>query len=118
MKANADFRLRRLDEYNWVIDQRVVFKKKNSKGKSWRTVGYYPTLELACQRLLDRVLLSGKDEPSIRDLIREVKAAREYISKSVLTQLSAGTAGADAQKVGGPRISQMSHMPQGATGKP
>ncbi len=117
MKAKADFRLRRLDEYNWVVDQRVVFKKKNSKGKAWRTVGYFPSLDMAAQSLLERLLLIGKDEPLINELIKEVRDARDYIATLILRQPSAGRSGAGAQKVGGPRISQMSHLPQGATGK-
>lgn len=98
---NGDYRLRRLDEYNWVVDQRVVAKKKNSKGKAWRTVGYFPSPDRACQRLLDRILLTGEDEPSIRDLIREIKDAREYIATSVLTQLSASRIDRDHERVGG-----------------
>ena len=98
---NGDYRLRRLDEYNWVVDQRVVAKKKNSKGKAWRTVGYFPSLDRACQRLLDRVLLTGEDEPSVRSLIREIKDARDYISTSVLTQLSASRIDTDHERVWG-----------------
>ncbi len=93
--------MRRLDEYNWTVDQKVVFKKKNSKGKAWRTVGYYPSLDMAAQRLLDRILLTGADEPSIRDLIREIKDAREFIATSVLTQLSASRIDTDHERVGG-----------------
>lgn len=94
-----DFRLRRLDEFNWVVDQRVIFKKKDSRGKAWRIIGYFPSLDQAAQRLLDRVLLAGEDEPSIKDLIREIAQAREYIATSVLTQLSASKIDTDPQKV-------------------
>lgn len=97
---NGDYRLRRLDEYNWVVDQRVVAKKKNSKGKAWRTVGYFPSLDRAAQRLLDRILLTGEDEPSVKSLIRDVRDARAYVAASVLTQLSASRIDADPERVG------------------
>lgn len=114
---NEDYRLRRLDEFNWVVDRRVRFKKENSKSRPWRIIGYFPSLDQAAQRLFDRVLLSGKSEPSIESLIREVKDARAHISALVLRQPSASRAKANPEKVGGPRRSQMSHLPQGATGK-
>ena len=97
---NGDYRLRRLDEHNWTIDQRVAAKKKNSRGKPWRTIGYFPTLDMAAQRLLDRVLLTGEGGPLIRDLIMEVRAARDHVAASVLTQLSASRIDADNQRVG------------------
>lgn len=112
-----DFRLRRLDKHNWTIEERVRFKKENSKSRPWRITGYFPGLDQAAQCLFDRVLLSGKSEPSIESLIREVKDARAHVSALVLRQPSGGRANRNPEKVGEPRRSQISHLPQGTTGK-
>ena len=97
---NEDFRLRRFDKYNWTVDQRIIPLKKNSKGKPWRIVGYYPTLDMAAQRLLDKFLLTGQEASSIEDLIREIARARERVVTAVSRQLSASGANANPGGVG------------------
>ena len=106
MKTNmiGNFRLRRLNDYNWTIEQRVRFKKENSKSRPWKPVGYYPTLDMACQRHLDRILLTGEDEPSARSLIREIAQARDYIATLILAQPSASRIDATPSGVGEPRV--------------
>lgn len=96
--AKEDFRLRRLDEHNWVIEQNVIFVKRKNKVDKWRVVGYYPSLDRACQRLLDRLLLIGEDEPTINELLEEIRAARDHIATCVSRHVSGR--GIDAARVG------------------
>ena len=113
MKTKTNFRLRCIDKYNWSVDQRVVFKKKDSKGKAWKTVGYFPSLDQAAQCLLDKTLLSKGNGSSIEALIKEVTRAREHIARLILTQSDVSTTAPDPEGVGGPRASKIPRSPQG-----
>ena len=93
---NEDFRICRFDKYNFTVDRRITPKKKNSRGKPWRIIGYYPTLDIAAQRLFDHILLTGKTGlSSIQELIEEIARARERVVTAVSMQLTAGTVAAN-----------------------
>ena len=115
---NEDYRLRRLDEFNWTLDRRVLAKKRGSKGKKWKSIGYFPSLDQAALRLFDRLLLSGESSPLIRDLIREVQDARDHIVTLILRQPRPGTVASDPEGVGEPGMNQMSRSSQGIPARP
>jgi len=48
------------DELNVILQKKVEHKKKVSKGKEWKNVGYYQKMEHALDRLVDeKVYESG-----------------------------------------------------------
>lgn len=65
------------DAYNVIINER--YEKKTKEGESkvydFKPVGFYPSLEKACNALLDRYLLlsNSKDIASIKVAIRGAK---------------------------------------------
>ena len=95
----GSFRLKKLDQFNWIIQERVVAKKENSKGRPWKIIAYFPSLDQAAASLFDRVLLTGEDSPSIEALISEVRDARDYVARLVLRPLTAGSVDAEPGEI-------------------
>lgn len=60
-------RLRRVDPSNIVLEHRAA--------GSWRIVGYYPSVALACDALSTRHLhlLMGDERGAVRDLVRAIR---------------------------------------------
>ncbi|MEX2399852.1 MAG: hypothetical protein WD423_03705 [Rhodothermales bacterium] len=59
------FRLRKQDSYNWAIERRTEMG-------NWKTDGYYPTLEIASRRLLDKMLLEGEPDTPRFSAVAEI----------------------------------------------
>jgi hypothetical protein len=65
--------------------QRVA--KKGSKSKdagasSWKSIGYYSSLEQACNAAIAKGLCSDVDEASAKEIVAAIRSAAEMISRA------------------------------------
>lgn len=75
----GDFRIVKADRLNWVVDY------KNSKGE-FGSIGkrsYYQNLESAAIAILKKIVLTTKDEKTIKDLIATIQHAEKRIIEAI-----------------------------------
>jgi hypothetical protein len=71
------------DKLNVIINQKYI--KKNKEGneeEAWKQIGFYPNLEQACTRLLDKEINQAyvKD---VKELLATIREAKNEIVKAV-----------------------------------
>lgn len=77
------YRIRKLDEYNWCLDERRIGKSGKAKGKErWRNRAYYSKLEQAAVKLLNR-RIGDRDAAGLARMIKAIRSAEKTIVKAV-----------------------------------
>ena len=79
---SVGYRIRRVDRYNFELQRWIEpGMKRNGKmsaGK-WVPDGYYPRIDQAANAMFDRLMLQGKECPTLEDIRRDVERAREVV---------------------------------------
>jgi len=73
------------DKYNFMIEEEVIPKRKRSEEGGqpyWITLSYHPTLELACNRLL-QCKIKDTDASDLRGVISCMNSSTEIIINAV-----------------------------------
>ena len=92
IRINDDWRLTS-DQFNVILNKRYIvdptkspnWEKRKADGASpelreeWKEVGYYPTIELAMDALVNKAVLSS-DAETIPELLNEITQIRREIS--------------------------------------
>jgi len=81
---NDDYRLKKADKYNWLIEKQQKVKTGKNKGNLiWKNCGYFPRVDQAARFLLDRII-NEKEFKTLSDINRNIIRARKQISDAVL----------------------------------
>ena len=73
-------RLRRLDRFNWIIEVQGKSKTPGKEG-TWKTISYFPKLDMAAAYLLQ---MGIGDADSLQGLIEEVQLAGHQVALEVV----------------------------------
>jgi len=74
-----DFRLRRADSLNWVLEKKYYPKSGKNKDKlTWKNAGYFRKLDQVATFLFDQQI-SDENVKSLHDLKRSVSRSRSLI---------------------------------------
>jgi hypothetical protein len=75
---NEQYRLKRLDKHNWIIEEKYT----NTKGKEvWKNVGYFPRIDQAARFLFDKQI-NEADVKTLKDIEKAVLSSRITIMKA------------------------------------
>ena len=73
------------DKYNFVLEEEITPKRKRSESGGqpyWVTLGYYPTLELACHNLM-KCDIKDTDASDLEGVVTHITDSTEAITEAV-----------------------------------
>jgi hypothetical protein len=84
LQINDDYRVVS-DPNNIILEQRTIIKTGKREGETeWKTIGYFPTLEYALEKLLDKWIRDSEiNTNSIQELVKVIKSAKDEICDAV-----------------------------------
>jgi hypothetical protein len=72
------YKFKRLDRYNWVIEEKYT----NTKGNEvWKNVGYFPRIDQAARFLFDKQI-NEADVKTLKDIEKAVLSSRKSIIRA------------------------------------
>jgi hypothetical protein len=75
---NEQYKLKRADKYNWVIEEKYT----NTKGREvWKNVGYFPRIDQAARFLFDKQI-NESDIKTLKGIEKAVMSSRKSIMKA------------------------------------
>jgi len=100
MKAETQYRIRKADPHNWVVERfepgGEIAKRGRTAGQPkaerWVVEGHYPQLKFAAKRLTDTILGEGDLEITGREILARIEAAEaramEIVEKALANKES------------------------------
>jgi len=82
IEINEQYRLRKLDKLNWIIEEVYIPQKgKHAGEQTWKNIGYFPRLDQAARFLFDKQVNESTIN-TLKDIEQAIVDSRLAIMKA------------------------------------